>query len=120
MHPFIEWPKEDTPFVGSMSLLEWFIDENGTAIDMCDFMVGVEALKQDSNSFSIEIANGDMRICSAEEIKSIKLFDLKGVQVDAISTVGSVVTIPTKAYPSGCYIIQVATDNSVATKKVIL
>lgn len=119
LHPFIDGPKEDTPFVGSMSLLNWFIDENGTAIDMSDFMAGVEDLKQDSSSISIEIVNGNINVCSTDKIKSVRIINMAGVQVDVISAGGNAIVIPTD-YPSGCYIIQVATENNIATKKIIL
>ena len=119
LHPYVDRPSDGSSFIGSLSCLDFFIDETGTNIDMFD-MLGIDELKQDDKSVLIELIKGSINISSIEEIKSVRIINMAGMVIDVVSPNVNTITIPTDKYPSGCYIIQVATENNIATKKIIL
>ena len=119
LHPYVDRPSDGSSFIGSLSCLDFFIDETGTNIDMFD-MLGIDELKQDDKSVLIELIKGSINISSIEGIKSVRIINMAGMVIDDVRPNGNTITIPTNKYPSGCYIIQVATENDITTKKIII
>ena len=79
---------------------------------------GVENLVQDSNNISIEICNNNINIIATQSLTSVRIINMAGMVVDVVSPNGNTITIPTDKYPTGCYIIQVATESDITTQKI--
>ena len=97
-----------------------FEDETGKVIYTSEY-AGVENLVQDGNNISIEISNNNINIIANQSLISVKIINMAGmVVIDDVTSKENTITILTDKYHSGCYIIQVSTENNIATKKIIL
>lgn len=94
-----------------------FEDETGMVIYTTEY-AGVENLVQDSNNISIEICNNNINIIATQSLTSVRIINMAGMVVDVVSPNGNAITIPTDKYPTGCYIIQVATESDITTQKI--
>ena len=97
-----------------------FEDETGTVIYTSEYS-GVENPIKDGNNISIEISNNNINIIANQSLISVKIINMAGmVVIDDVTSKENTITILTDKYHSGCYIIQVSTENNIATKKIIL
>ena len=96
-----------------------FEDETGKVIYASEY-AGVENLVQNGNNILIEIRNGNINIIANQSLTSVRIINMAGMVIDEASPMGNIITIPPDKYPAGCYIIQVATENEITTKKIII
>ena len=94
-----------------------FEDETGMVIYTTEY-AGVENLVQDSNNISIEICNNNINIIATQSLTSVRIINMAGMVVDVVCPNENTITIPTDKYPTGCYIIQVATESDITTQKI--
>ena len=107
------------PIFLHLSDLDGRIIYDGPA-DIDDFKNTNIAENIDNKKNKINVINGSINISSIEEIKSVRIINMAGMMVDIVKPNGNTITIPTDKYPAGCYIIQVATENDITTKKIII
>jgi hypothetical protein len=101
-----------TPGSVAFSDLKFFSLKNFTT-------TGIAEVSKHEESVNVWSNNGIVTAKSAQPITGVTVFDLQGRKLLQLHPGSQEINLPLAAYPAGVYLVQVANETGITTKKII-